>query len=129
MIPVDGPGDFFLSELQAQKVSLQGSVAALAHTGGTPSINQQKFDWIINATNFRQFTHGMLGKFITYHPCIKLIYAEKRPRAQPLTLTILDGNFLSFEPLLANNANALNTFGGLHLHSFDRTKTLFSLTH
>jgi len=130
LIPIDNPGSHFLTKFQGNdNVSLSTAVQNLSHSAGTPSINGEKFDWVLNCTNFQQHTHGMLGKYITYHPYIKLLYSEKKRRVKPLHLNILDGNFCSFEPLLSSNPGELQLFDGLHMHSFNKGIPLYAFTH
>jgi hypothetical protein len=130
LIPIDNPGAHFLKLFQESKnISLSNAVQDLSHISGSPSINGDKFDWVLNCTNFQQHTHGMLSSFITYHPHIKLLYTEKSRRTTPLHLTVLDGNFCSFEPLLSSNPSELQIFDGLHIHAFNKDMRLYAFTH
>jgi len=130
LIPIDNPGTHFLNLFEESKnITLSTAVQNLSHTAGSPSINGQRFDWVINCTNFQEHTQGMLSNFITYHPYIKLLYTEKKRRVNPLHLTVLDGNFCSFEPLLFSDPNELQIFDGLHLHAFNQDEPLYSFTH
>jgi len=44
-------------------------------------------------------------------------------------LTVLDGNFCSFEPLLSSNPSELQIFDGLHIHAFNKDMRLYAFDH
>jgi len=130
LIHIDKPGIHFLSEFQAiANVSLRGAVEDLSHNAGYPLLNGEKFDWVLNCTNFEQYTYGILSKYITYQPYIKLLYKEKIKRSRQFHLTILDGNFISFEPLLSSSPNNLHFFDGLHILGSVKVTPIYALTH
>jgi len=130
LIHIDKPGTHFLSEFQAlANVSLRGSVEDLSHNAGYPLLNGEKFDWVLNCTNFEQHTYGILSKYITYQPYIKLLYTSKKIRSSQFHLTILDGNFISFELLLSSSTSNLQFFDGIHFLGSVKEMPLYALTH
>eukprot|EP01026_Neomeris_dumetosa_P009662 TRINITY_DN1334_c0_g1_i3.p1 TRINITY_DN1334_c0_g1~~TRINITY_DN1334_c0_g1_i3.p1 ORF type:complete len:355 (-),score=26.59 TRINITY_DN1334_c0_g1_i3:551-1615(-) len=105
---MDKPAQYFKKQLPLAgvRIVLNHKVSQMESFENSVIVDGQQYDWVLNCTNYQDFTVSKLfGAELFYQPILTLLYEDLNAKEErPSSFTVMDGWFFCLLPMVTTNA-------------------------